>query len=60
MSKAPDNTPVFPNAVIYVPSNEYKFWMDASIFTKLPEKQHGLPKRLQAMFPLLKDNLKQY
>ena len=60
MSKAPDNTPVFPNAAIYVPSNEFKFWMDQSIFTKLPEKQHGLPKRLQAMFPLLKDKVKQY
>jgi hypothetical protein len=60
MSKAPDNTPTFPNAVVYVPSNEFKFWMDESIFTKLPEKQHGLPKRLQAMFPLLKDKLKQY
>src|ERR1700749_4389090 len=60
MSKAPDNTPTFPNAVIYVPGNEFKFWMDESIFTKLPEKQHGLPKRLQAMFPLLKDKLKQY
>ena len=60
MNKAPDNTPVFPNAVVYVPGNEYKFWMDESIFTKLPEKQHGLPKRLQAMFPLLKDKLKQY
>jgi glyoxylase-like metal-dependent hydrolase (beta-lactamase superfamily II) len=60
MSKAPDNTPVFPSATIYVPSNEFKFWMDSSIFTKLPEKQHGLPKRLQAMFPLLKDKVKQY
>ncbi|SIO63013.1 Metallo-beta-lactamase superfamily protein [Bradyrhizobium erythrophlei] len=60
MSKAPDNTPVFPNATVYVPSNEFKFWMDSSIFTKLPEKQHGLPKRLQAMFPLLKDKVKQY
>jgi len=60
MSKAPDNTPTFPDAVVYVPSNEYKFWMDESIFTKLPEKQHGLPKRLQAMFPLLKDKSKQY
>ena len=34
--------------------------MDESIFTKLPEKQHGLPKRLQAMFPLLKDKVTQY
>src|SRR5450755_3977783 len=34
MSKAPDNTPVFPSAVVYVPSNEYKFWMDESIFNK--------------------------
>jgi glyoxylase-like metal-dependent hydrolase (beta-lactamase superfamily II) len=60
MSKAPDSTPVFPSATIYVPSNEFKFWMDSSIFTRLPEKQHGLPKRLQAMFPLLKDKVKQY
>jgi glyoxylase-like metal-dependent hydrolase (beta-lactamase superfamily II) len=60
MSKAPDNSPVFPNAAIYVPSNEFKFWMDSSIFTRLPEKQHGLPKRLQAMFPLLKDKVNQY
>ena len=28
------------------------------IFTKLPESRHGLPKRLQAMFPLLKDKVK--
>jgi hypothetical protein len=27
MSKAPDNTPVFPNATIYVPGTEFKFWM---------------------------------
>jgi len=60
MSKAPDNTPVFANAAIYVPSTEFKFWMDSAIFTKLPERQHGLPKRLQAMFPLLKDRVKQY
>jgi glyoxylase-like metal-dependent hydrolase (beta-lactamase superfamily II) len=51
---------VFPNAAIYVPSTEFKFWMDPGIFTKLPERQHGLPKRLQAMFPLLKDTVKQY
>jgi glyoxylase-like metal-dependent hydrolase (beta-lactamase superfamily II) len=60
MSKAPDNTQIFPNATIYVPSNEFKFWLDSSIFAKLPDKQHGLPKRLQAMFPLFKDTLKQY
>jgi glyoxylase-like metal-dependent hydrolase (beta-lactamase superfamily II) len=60
MSKAPDNTPVFPNAAIYVPSTEFRFWMDPGIFTKLPERQHGLPKRLQAMFPLLKDKVEQY
>jgi glyoxylase-like metal-dependent hydrolase (beta-lactamase superfamily II) len=60
MSKAPDNTPTFPNSVVHVPSDEFRFWMDESIFTKLPERQHGLPKRLQVMFPLLKDKLKQY
>jgi glyoxylase-like metal-dependent hydrolase (beta-lactamase superfamily II) len=60
MSKAPDNTPVFPNAAICVPSTEFKFWMDPGIFTKFPESRQGLPKRLQAMFPLLKDRVKQY
>ena len=49
-----------PAQIIYAPSNEFKFWMDSSIFTRPPEKQHGLPKRLQAMFPLLKDKVKQY
>lgn len=34
--------------------------MDPGIFTKLPEARHGLPKRLQAMFPLLKDRVQQY
>ncbi len=40
MSKAPDNTPTFPNSVVHVPSDEFKFWMDESIFTKLPERQY--------------------
>ena len=57
MSMTPDNTPV---SAIYVPSTDFKFWVDPGIFTKLPENRHGLPKRLQAMFPLLKDRVKQY
>jgi glyoxylase-like metal-dependent hydrolase (beta-lactamase superfamily II) len=39
MSKTPDNKPVFRHAAIYVPSTEFKFWVDPGIFTKLPENQ---------------------
>jgi glyoxylase-like metal-dependent hydrolase (beta-lactamase superfamily II) len=46
---------VFPNAEILVPSAEYKWWTDASVFTKLPEARHGLAKRIQATFPTWKN-----
>ena len=31
MTKAPENKPVFPNAVLHVPAVEYKFWMDPAV-----------------------------
>jgi glyoxylase-like metal-dependent hydrolase (beta-lactamase superfamily II) len=50
MSKAPDNTPVFPNAAICVPSTEFKFWMDPGIFTKFPESRLAYPKDFKQCF----------
>jgi glyoxylase-like metal-dependent hydrolase (beta-lactamase superfamily II) len=52
------NAQVFPNAEIIVPATEYKWWTDASVFTKLPEARHGIAKRIQATFPTWK-NVKQ-
>jgi len=45
------NAQIYPNAEIIVPASEHKFWTDASVFTKLPEGAHGLPKRIQATLP---------
>jgi glyoxylase-like metal-dependent hydrolase (beta-lactamase superfamily II) len=42
------NAQIYPNAEIIVPAAEHKFWTDTSVFTKLPEAAHGLPKRIQA------------
>jgi glyoxylase-like metal-dependent hydrolase (beta-lactamase superfamily II) len=53
------NAQVYPNAEIIVPASEHKFWTDASVFTKLPEAAHGLPKRIQATLPGWK-NVKQF
>lgn len=60
MAKGPDNTAVFPNAEIYVPAVEYKFWMDPAIIEKLPEGRRPLAKRIQEIFPLMKDKLHQF
>lgn len=49
------NAPAYPNAEIVMPETEYKWWTDASVFTKLPEPRHGLAKRIQAVFPGWKD-----
>jgi glyoxylase-like metal-dependent hydrolase (beta-lactamase superfamily II) len=46
------NAPIFPNATIYVPAAEYKFWTDPSVTA-------GAAKRIQAVFPTWK-NIKQY
>jgi glyoxylase-like metal-dependent hydrolase (beta-lactamase superfamily II) len=46
------NTPIFPNATIYVPASEYKFWTD-------PATTAGAAKRIQAVFPTWK-NIKQF
>lgn len=60
MTKGPDNTAVFPNAEILVPAVEYNFWMDPAIIGKLPEGRRPLAKRIQEIFPLMKDKLHQY
>ena len=46
------NAPNFPNATIYVPAAEYKFWTD-------PATTAGAAKRIQAVFPGWK-NIKQF
>ena len=56
MTKAPENKAVFPNAVVHVPSVEYKFWMDPAI-DRLAEGRRPLAKRVQEMFPLMKDKV---
>ncbi len=59
MTKAPENKPVFPNAEIYVPAVEYKFWMDPAI-ERLPEGRRPLARRIQEIFPLLKAKVHQF
>ena len=49
------NAQVYPDAEIVVPAEEYKFWTDPSVFAKLPERSHGLAKRVQATFPTWKN-----
>ncbi len=60
MTKAPENKPVFPNAEILVPAAEYKFWMDPAVIEKLPEWRRPLARRIQEMFPLMKDKVRQF
>jgi glyoxylase-like metal-dependent hydrolase (beta-lactamase superfamily II) len=57
MTKAPENKAVFPNATVYVGAIEYKFWMDPAVIDKLPEARRPLAKRVQEMFPLMKDKV---
>jgi glyoxylase-like metal-dependent hydrolase (beta-lactamase superfamily II) len=57
MSKAPENKAVFPNATVYVGAVEYKFWMDPAVIDKLPEARRPLARRVQEMFPLMKDKI---
>ncbi|MBP2671153.1 MAG: hypothetical protein H6Q85_1219, partial [candidate division NC10 bacterium] len=47
----------FPNATVYVGAIEYKFWMDPAVIDKLPEARRPLAKRVQEMFPLMKDKV---
>ncbi len=56
MTKAPENRPVFPNAMIYASTVEYNFWMDPNV-ERLPEARRPLAKRVQDVFPLLKDKM---
>jgi glyoxylase-like metal-dependent hydrolase (beta-lactamase superfamily II) len=46
------NAAIFPNATIYVPAAEYKFWTD-------PATTAGAAKRIQAVFPTWK-NIKHF
>jgi glyoxylase-like metal-dependent hydrolase (beta-lactamase superfamily II) len=43
-----DNAAVYPDAEIVVPSAEFAFWTDESVFGRIPEQNHGLAKRIQA------------
>jgi glyoxylase-like metal-dependent hydrolase (beta-lactamase superfamily II) len=56
MTKAPENKPVFPNAEIFVPAVEFKYWADPAV-ERLPEGRRPLAKRVQEMFPLMKDKV---
>ena len=58
MTKAPENKPVFPNAEIHLPAQEYNFWMDPAIFGKLPAPRQPLARRIQEMFPVMKDKVR--
>jgi glyoxylase-like metal-dependent hydrolase (beta-lactamase superfamily II) len=46
------NAPIFPNAEIFVPAVEYKYWTDPAVTA-------GAAKRIQAVFPGWK-NIKQF
>jgi glyoxylase-like metal-dependent hydrolase (beta-lactamase superfamily II) len=46
------NAPIFPNAQIYVPATEYKYWTD-------PNTTAAPAKRIQAVFPGWK-NIRQF
>lgn len=42
------NEQIYPKAQIVVPKAEMAFWGGSGVFAKLPEANHGLPKRIQA------------
>jgi glyoxylase-like metal-dependent hydrolase (beta-lactamase superfamily II) len=56
MTKAPENKPVFPNAEIFVPATEFMYWADPAV-ERLPEGRRPLAKRVQEMFPLMKEKV---
>jgi glyoxylase-like metal-dependent hydrolase (beta-lactamase superfamily II) len=60
MTKAPENKAVFERAEIHLPAVEYKFWMDPALIETLPEVRRPLAKRIQEMFPLMKDKAHQF
>jgi glyoxylase-like metal-dependent hydrolase (beta-lactamase superfamily II) len=49
------NSQVFPGAEIIVPSEEYKYWTDASLLGKAPDAQKGIINKIQATFPKWKN-----
>ena len=42
LTKAPENTPVFPNAMIHAHAVEYKFWTDPNV-DRLPRRAAASP-----------------
>lgn len=50
-----DNSQIFPNAEIIMPSAEYDFWTDPAKTASLPASRQGLAKRVQATFPTWKN-----
>ncbi len=60
MTKAPENKPIFPNAAVHVPAVEYTFWMDSAGIEKLAEARRPLARRVQEIFPLIKDNVRTF
>lgn len=50
-----ENVQNFANTEIFVPEAEYKYWADPSVFSRLPEARHGIPKRIQATMPTWKN-----
>jgi glyoxylase-like metal-dependent hydrolase (beta-lactamase superfamily II) len=60
MTKSPENRPVFSKAEILVPAVEYKYWMDPGVTSTAPEARRPLVQRIQEMFPLMKDHVRQF
>ena len=60
MTRAPENKVVFPNAEVYVPTVEYRFWTDPAVIEKLAEPRRALARRIQEMFPLMKEKVHQF
>ena len=52
------NSQVFPDAEIFVPSVEYKYWTAPDLIAKLPEGNRPAAQRIQNTFPKWK-NIKQ-
>ncbi|XWN33521.1 MAG: MBL fold metallo-hydrolase [Devosia sp.] len=42
---------LFPSAEIVVLAEEYAFWTDPGVFSRLPNAWHGLPERIQRTLP---------
>jgi glyoxylase-like metal-dependent hydrolase (beta-lactamase superfamily II) len=52
-----DGSLTFPNAAYYVGANEWNFWMDPDILTKLPAEMHPFALGAQRDFGAVKDRV---